>query len=73
MREDTTVSERIVDQGMFNSQQEYNSLKESKEREIEGTRKLYEKFKREGGHDYAIAKLRQSGYNPSLIGKQIVA
>lgn len=66
---DKTWAERISDKGLTADMREYQQLKEAKEMEIEGTRRLYEKYKREGGEVYAIEKLKRMGYNPKLIGR----
>ena len=67
--ESSTWSKRISDQGLAQDMREYQKLKEANEMEIDGTRRLYEKLKREHGEEYALKVLKSKGYNPSVIGK----
>jgi hypothetical protein len=62
-----TFAKRVADSGMYDDQQAYNSLKESHEREIEATRKLYESKKRELGEAGAKEFLQRKGFNLSLL------
>ena len=62
-----TFAEQLAAAGQFKDQAQYNSLKESHEREVEGTRKLYERLKREHGDAVARAMLTAKGFDVALL------
>ena len=62
-----SVSEQLKNKGMANDMREHQQLKESHDKEVDATRRLYEKLKREGGEEYAVRTLRAKGYDPGLI------
>lgn len=67
MMANETIAGRLAASGQYNDQQEYNSLKESHEREIEGTRRFYERMKRVHGEAGAREILRRKGHNLNLL------
>lgn len=62
-----TFAARVAANGLHKDQRDYLSLKESHEREVEATRKVYEQKRRELGEQGAREFLRRKGFNLSLL------
>jgi hypothetical protein len=64
---DETLADKLKAQNAYKDLAQYNSLKESAERERVGVREYYEHLKRHHGDQAAREIMKQRGYNLALL------
>ncbi len=65
--EPRTLADKLTAAGKYDDMSQYQSLKESAEREREGVIKYYEHLAKQHGDVKARETMRQRGYNPALL------